>query len=216
MPIEYSEGQKKAYIEEWEQKEKKTLQTISEVKKDVKELTARLTYYNNITVGKFTQESYEALRKVIYPPGAETAEQALELYDLKIIDLTKQSDVLNAKYNKRKLLFDRLHERYQELLALKNDDFCAGDSSSQPIASKSLTTSAPQTVEEDENRKLICHLENEIHRTNVQWTEAEHIRKKYKSIKATLMADAEKFEKSLLELEDALREQQADISRMQV
>lgn len=75
---------------------------------------------------------------------------------------------------------------------------------------------APSTVEEDENRKLICHLENEIHRTNVQWMEAEHIRKKYRSIRATLMADSEKFEKSLLELEKAITEQQTDINRMQV
>lgn len=46
--------------------------------------------------------------------------------------------------------------------------------------------------------------------------EAEHIFKKYKSIKVSLMADSEKFEKSLLELEEAITDQQVDIARMQV
>lgn len=46
--------------------------------------------------------------------------------------------------------------------------------------------------------------------------EAEHIRKKYRSIEASLMNDAERFERSLRELEAALTEQQAEIDRLQV
>lgn len=182
------------------------------MKKDIKELTSRLTFYNNVTNGKCPKESFEAIRKVPYPPGAETAEQALQIYDLKVIDLTKQSDIINARYLKRKEHFDKLHLRYQELLALSSD---ANTGLAPNKGANAVSSAPPQTVEEDTNRKLVYHLENEIHRTNVQWTEAEHVRKKYKSIKASLMADAERFEKSLLELEDALREQQADINRMQ-
>lgn len=111
-------------------------------------------------------------------------------------------DLLNEKYSKRKEYFDKLLEQYQEQLVAKNEN------------PENIPT--PATVEEDESRKLICHLENEIHRTNVQWMEAEHIRKKYRSIKASLMNDSEKFEKSLLELEEAITEQQSDINRMQV
>lgn len=147
---------------------------------------------------------------MVYPPGAETAEQALEIYDLKVIDLTKQLDIVNARYLKRKEYFDKLAVRQQELLALKNEVAAVPNKGANTVSN-----APPQTVEEDANRKLVYHLENEIHRTNVQWTEAEHVRKKYKSIRASLMADAERFEKSLLELEDALREQQADINRMQ-
>lgn len=180
------------------------------MKKDVKELTSRLTYYNNVSNGKCPKESFEAVRKVIYPPGAETAEQALEIYDLKVIDLTKQLDIVNARYLKRKEYFDKLAVRQQELQALKNEVASVPNKGANTVSN-----APPQTVEEDANRKLVYHLENEIHRTNVQWTEAEHVRKKYKSIRASLMADAERFEKSLLELEDALREQQADINRMQ-
>lgn len=46
--------------------------------------------------------------------------------------------------------------------------------------------------------------------------EAEHIRKKYRSIEASLMNDAERFERSLRELDAALAEQQAEIDRLQV
>lgn len=46
--------------------------------------------------------------------------------------------------------------------------------------------------------------------------EAEHIRKKYRSIEASLMNDAERFERSLRELEVALSEQQQEINRLQV
>lgn len=122
---------------------------------------------------------------------------------MQVIDLTKQLDLLNEKYTKRKAFFDQIYAQYQDLLAEKNET----PEAIEPAAS---------TVEEDDNRKLICHLENEIHRTNVQWMEAEHIRKKYRSIRATLSADSEKFEKSLLELEKAITEQQTDINRMQV
>lgn len=113
-------------------------------------------------------------------------------------------DLLNEKYFKRKEYFNKLLEQYQDQLVVKNEN--------QDIEH----VQAPATVEEDESRKLICHLENEIHRTNVQWMEAEHIRKKYRSIKASLLSDSEKFEKSLLELEEAITEQQSDINRMQV
>lgn len=45
--------------------------------------------------------------------------------------------------------------------------------------------------------------------------EAEHIRKKYRSIEASLMTDAERFERSLRELERSLNEQKAEIERLQ-
>lgn len=49
----------------------------------------------------------------------------------------------------------------------------------------------------------------------VQWNEAEHIRKKYRSIKNSLMNDSEKFESTLLKLENDIKEQQHEINRLQ-
>lgn len=118
-----------------------------------------------------------------------------------IIDLKKQTDMINSRYAKRQEYFDKLLDEYQQLLAYKN------------IRSGQFTP--PETVEEDSTRKQITHLENEIHRTSVQWMEAEHIRKKYRGIKASLMNDSEKFESSLLELEQAIMEQQAEINKLE-
>lgn len=171
----------------------------------MKVLTNRLTYFNNIGDRKTAKESVEVCRKVPYPPGAKSAEEALQIYDLAITNLTKQSDLLSSRFLQRKEHFYQLYDEHQNLLSLQPEGI---DSALEQIP--------PQTIDEDENRKLIWHLENEIHRTNVQWTEAEHIRKKYKSIRASLMIDAEKFEKSLLELEEAFRKQQIEINRMQV
>lgn len=196
---------KKATSEEWEQQEKTNQDTIAEYKKSVKLLTNRLTYFSNVGDRKAAKESVEICRKVAYPPGAKSAEQAYDIYDLAITNLTKQSDLLIARFQQRKEHFYRLYDEHQSLLEM------------QPEGVDLVLEQPPaQTVDEDANRKLIWHLENEIHRTNVQWTEAEHIRKKYKSIKASLMIDAEKFEKSLLELEEAFRKQQSEINRMQV
>lgn len=162
--------------------------------------------------GPRTKEK-ELLRQspeINFPSGARTAEEAVKIYDLKIIDLTKESDRLCARYRKRKEHFDRLHQQYVELLAVQGDKAEENDS----LKTKFGTKSPAQTIEEDICRKRIVQLENEIHRKNVQWTEADHIRKKYKAIRASLLGDAERFEKNLLELETALNEQQAEINRM--
>lgn len=63
--------------------------------------------------------------------------------------------------------------------------------------------------------QLITRLENEIHKMEVQWNEAEHIRKKYRAIKNSLMMDSEKFESTLLKMETSMREQQQEINRLQ-
>lgn len=112
--------------------------------------------------------------------------------------------MLAYKFKQRKEYCDQLVIQYNQLLASKTEI------QDLPCAE------APATIEEDEIRKRVCHLENEIHKINVQWMEAEHIRKKYKSIKASLTSDSDNFEKSLLELEQALEEQQVDINKMQV
>ncbi|XP_055371556.1 uncharacterized protein LOC129605679 [Condylostylus longicornis] len=142
--------------------------------------------------------------KPIFPAGAKTVEEACFLTDLKVTGTKKQYDLMHDKYLKRREYFHTLVEHYKELLAYKE--------SAQKFDLNGLP---PETIEEDTNRKLVSHLENEIHRTNVQYMEAEHIRKKYRSIQASLMTDAERFEKSLKELEHALADQQAEINRLQ-
>lgn len=215
------EGQKKATLEEWDGKEKKCLDAIADLKKDIKELTGRLINYINVADGKYSEDPCEAIRTVNYPIGAETAEKALEIYDLQIINQTKKYDLLEAEFVKRKELYNKLQRIKAELIAIRKAETGGAEQITEGKQKSSRQNQfrsnyAPLTIEEDENRKLICHLENEIIRINMQWSQAEHIRKKYKSIQASLMTDAEKFEKNLLELEEALRQQNVDIEKMKV
>lgn len=214
------EGQKKATIEEWEGKEKKCLDLIADLKKEIKELTSRLHNYINVTDGKYSEDPCEAIRTVNYPIGAHTASKALEIYDLQIINQTKKYDLLEAEFHRRKEQYNKLQRIKAETIAIHNAETGAEqttDGKQKSNRQKQFrTNAAPLTIEEDENRKLICHLENEIIRINMQWSQAEHIRKKYKSIQASLMTDAEKFEKNLLELEETLRQQNVDIEKMKV
>ncbi|XP_035892257.1 coiled-coil domain-containing protein 151 [Anopheles stephensi] len=196
-----AEGQKKAYTEEWNDKKKAQNDRMAELRKEVRDLTNKLSYLHNPTSAKAQKNVQEIKRRVPLPPGAKSVAHALRIVDLKVIDLNKQTDVTEDRMRKRERHFKQLVEQYQALVGYR-DAKCDG-------------SNPPETIEEDANRKLITRLENEIHRTTVQWMEAEHIRKKYRGIKSSLMRDAEKFESSLLELEQAITEQQAEINKLE-
>ncbi|XP_055615227.1 outer dynein arm-docking complex subunit 3 [Toxorhynchites rutilus septentrionalis] len=196
-----AEGQKKAYTEEWADTKKAQNDKIAELKKEVRDLTNKLSYLHNPNSAKAQKNVQEIKRRVQLPPGAKTIQDALKIVDLKIIDVNKQADAVEAKHKKREIYYKKLLDQLHMLMGYRN--------------SNADGSNPPETVEEDANRKLITHLENEIHRTSVQWMEAEHIRKKYRGIKFSLMRDAEKFERSLLELEQAITEQQAEITKLE-
>ncbi|XP_035789301.1 coiled-coil domain-containing protein 151-like [Anopheles albimanus] len=196
-----AEGQKKAYTEEWNDKRKAQNDRIAELRKEVRELTNKLSYLHNPNSAKAQKNVQEIKRRLPLPPGAKSISSALQIVDLKIIDLHKQTDMVEDRIRKRDHSLKRLIEHYHTLIGYRD--------------AKSDGSNPPETVEEDANRKLITRLENEIHRTTVQWMEAEHIRKKYRGIKSSLMHDAEKFESSLLDLEHAITEQQAEINKLE-
>lgn len=171
---------------------------------------------------------------VPYPAGARTADEAVHVYDLQRIQCVKRLDLLNARYIKRAQHFDRLYERYRELQSTvplklqqqssvavvggsgpKNTTSDAASSSATTTASVALPAAASGTAAEQETHQRVAQLENDCQRTHVQWMEAEHIRKQYRSIGAALAADAERFERSLQRLERAQRMQDEEIERMQ-
>lgn len=59
-------------------------------------------------------------------------------------------------------------------------------------------------------------MENEIHRINLQASEAIHIKRKYRSIKDNLISDSVRFENALKKLETAIKVQEKEIKRLQV
>ncbi|XP_034111206.1 myosin-9 [Drosophila albomicans] len=211
-----AEGQKTANAAEWQKQNRINCDSIGTLKKDIKELTLKVSRLRNplqrpVVIKEPSSESRKKqgatptiiVGKATYPIGAKNAEDAIFLTDLKLTESRKQTDLVRHKFKARQQHFSRLVERYRELLANKE------------AQNQNLGEKPPETLEEDANRKLVCQLENEIHRTNVQWMEAEHIRKKYRSIEASLMTDAERFERSLRELEQSLNEQKAEIERLQ-
>lgn len=206
-----AEGQRKAYREEWEEERKLNSEGIVELKKGIKDLNSKLRFLNRPSMRNSQPTAApppgtiptEVVHKVDLPPGAASVEDAVQLLDLKCIDLTKQIDLNHDRYLKKQKRFNKLVEEYQVLLGSKNQT--KKTEHSAPV---------PETIVEDYNTKLVCHLENEIHRTTVQWNEAEHIRKKYRSIIGSLMTDSENFESSLVELEQSLTAQQTELDRL--
>lgn len=206
-----AEGQKKAYREDWEEERKINAEMISELKKFIKDLNSKLRFLNKPSVRNNQPmvapppgaAPTEVVHKVDLPPGASSVEDAVRLLDLKVIDLTKLIDLNHERYLRKQKFFNKLVDEYKTLFASKNQ-----------TKRSELSAPVPETIVEDNNTKLICHLENEIHRTSVQWMEAEHIRKKYRSIKESLMGDAENFESSLEEMEQALLVQHTELEHL--
>ncbi|XP_055837664.1 A-kinase anchor protein 9 isoform X2 [Episyrphus balteatus] len=200
-----TEGQKTANAAEWQKQSRINSETLSTLKKENKDLTSQMVMLKNPInrpMGK-DLDIEPGGGKPLYPVGAKSPEEAVFLMDLKITENRKQLDLLRHRFQVRQKYFNKLVQHYEDLLAYKEHQ------------SKEVGGKPPETLEEDANRKLVIQLENEIHRKNVKWNEAEHIKKKYKSIQASLMADAERFERSLKELEEALAEQQTEINRLQ-
>lgn len=84
IKYKFTEGQKKAYIGEWTLRDKTNSDLVTELKKDIKDLTGKLTYLNNINSRKNVENPQEVIRKIPYPPGAKTAEEAVQIIDLKV------------------------------------------------------------------------------------------------------------------------------------
>ncbi|XP_037954603.1 centrosome-associated protein CEP250 [Teleopsis dalmanni] len=211
-----AEGQKTANTAEWQKQNRLNNETISTIKKDIKELTVKCGRLRNPLqrsviireTNSFDQQKTIATPTIVvgnvnYPIGAKCADDAIFLTDLKLTEHRKQLDLLRHRFQNRRRHFNKLIIEYRALKANR-------DAQNQNLGEK-----PPETLEEDANRRLVCKLENEIHRTKVQWMEAEHIRKKYRSIQSSLNNDSERFERSLRELEIKLSEQQTEINQLQ-
>lgn len=85
------------------------------------------------------------IRKINFPPGAKTAEEAVNIFDLKVIDLKKQIDFIHDKYVKKQKHFNKLVEQYHILMAYKSQR-------------EDANTNSSETIEEDDNRKVIIYI----------------------------------------------------------
>lgn len=211
----FVEGQKKATTEVWNEKERKATDSLSELRKTIKDLSTKLVCHINAGDGKHSaNESAETIRTVCYPYGADSAQKAHEIYDLQVINRTKEYDRLEAQFTQRKTTYEQLLLRQSEL-EIYQKIASEGKPAEHTRSGRSAKSKQP-AIDEDGSRMVVCRLENEIIRINEQWQQAETIGRKYKDVKGALLGDATKFEQSLLEIEDALAQQNADIDDIEV
>ncbi|KAK9679861.1 hypothetical protein QE152_g39660 [Popillia japonica] len=64
-------------------------------------------------------------------------------------------------------------------------------------------------------KKAVCDLQNSIHAVQIQWREAEHVRIRYKEIKAALMEDSAHFQSNIEQTTIQAQVQQSDIKQLE-
>lgn len=82
-----SEGQKKAHSEEWETQKKTYTDKITDLKKDIKDLTGKLECTHNPSKKTTSKKKSQVPRKIQLPVGAKSAEQGVQILDLKVITI---------------------------------------------------------------------------------------------------------------------------------
>ncbi|XP_034233396.1 coiled-coil domain-containing protein 151 [Thrips palmi] len=191
--IQLSEGQRKAHYEECESEKKRNAEKIRQLKKEVKELRIKLsqppTCDGNV-LKKYCQNPKEtcALRE-------KKNEDAVEIMDLKVIDLKKKLDLLRFRSKQHQEKMKSLADEYKKLLTKKQQ--------SRLIKNKS------------EAQKERNTLENHIHRIEMNMMEADHVKRKYLSIRASLLDDSVEFESSLRNMEDVIVKQDQEIKHLE-
>lgn len=161
MQCVFIEGQKTANAAEWQKQNRINCDSIGSLKKDIKELTVKVSRLRNplqrpVVIKEPSAEPRKKqaatptiiVGKATYPIGAKNAEDAIFLTDLKLTESRKQMDLVRHRFKARQQHFSRLVERYRELLANKE------------AQSQNLGEKPPETLEEDSNRKVSCSVDN--------------------------------------------------------
>ncbi|XP_057325847.1 calponin homology domain-containing protein DDB_G0272472 [Microplitis mediator] len=192
--IQLSEGQRKANFEECDAKIRESTDKITNLKKDIKNL---LSKYSKII------NNEEAAEKVL-PVSRESSacikkrglQEAISRVDEDNIRLRKKLDLIKYKSNKQQERLAKLLRDYEELMSGRT----------QKMMKKKL---------EDPLKKKIVSLENQLHRVSIMQMEADIVRKKYRSVRASLKSDAAFYVSSLKNLEQNLKDQELEIKQLQ-
>ncbi|PSN45156.1 hypothetical protein C0J52_03936 [Blattella germanica] len=183
--IQLSEGQRKAHFEEWDGEKKRNNEKIKQLKKEVKELHLQLA-----NTGQNFDTILRARSKYPKEAGAlrnKSAEEVVTLLDCKATDLKKKLDLLRHESTKCQNKMKVLAEQYHVLLHRN------GTHAEKPE---------------------VCSLENQIHRVEMNLMEAEHVKKKYRVIRGSLLEDGVAFESTLIKIEEAIKKQEAEIRQL--
>ncbi|XP_039289350.1 coiled-coil domain-containing protein 151 [Nilaparvata lugens] len=193
--IQLSEGRRKAYYEECDAEKKRNVEKIRNLKKSIKELYSELAkpakFQSDEMIlkagGKFTKETTALRNKDI--------EEVAELLDYKVIDLQKKLDLINHQAKEYQSEMKKLADKYHKLVMCSVTD--------------------PAKKRREPAVRIISTLENQIHRIEMNQMEADHLRKKYRSIRSSLLQDGVKYESMLKKLEDDIMKEENEIMHLQ-
>lgn len=137
-----TDGQRKATSEEWEKQKTNNYALIVTTKRQIKELTSKLTGLQSGGSYSPAETSY-TISRVKYPVGAHSPQDAIRIIDMKVIDNRKNLDLLHDKYKKRHVLFNQLLEDYKSLLSY-----------TEKSKQENPGNKPAETLEEENNRKV--------------------------------------------------------------
>ncbi|XP_049782214.1 outer dynein arm-docking complex subunit 3 [Schistocerca cancellata] len=192
--IQLSEGQRKAHFEECDAEKKQNIEKIVQLKKEIKEM-----YLERGKPGQcdelLVKSNYRNAKGVNVLRRKKNYEVA-GILDDRICGLKKKLDVLRHQSRVAQRRMKKLASEYQELL-------------------QSVFSTQRKDLGDNLSSKQVCSLENQIHRVEMNMMEAEHVKKKYRSIRTSLLDDSVEFESTLKRLENMIQKQQAEINHLQ-
>ncbi|XP_063983738.1 outer dynein arm-docking complex subunit 3 [Diachasmimorpha longicaudata] len=192
--IQLSEGQRKANFEECDAKKRESLDILGNLKKEIKTLQIKYTKAKNNEeaadkVALTSRESSVCVRKC-------GLEQAIARVDEDNIRLRKKLDLVKYESDKQQDRLSKLLGEYEQYINGKVQKFV-------------------ERKLDNPLKKKVISLENHLHRISVMQMEADTVRKKYRSVRASLKSDAAFYVSQLKNLEKSIKDQDAEINQLQ-
>nr|CAD7197578.1 unnamed protein product [Timema douglasi] len=189
-----AEGQRKAYFEECDLEKNKNTEKLRNLKKENKHLYLQLGSFSKLDedVFKVTKRPTKDIMALKNKTGDEVA----TVLDCKVIDMQKKLDLVRHQSKLCQRRMKQLADEYHKLLQ------------------KNIQKQTVRKTQTPETRK-VTSLENQIHRVNMNMMEAEHVKKKYRAIRNSLLDDSVSFESSLKKLEKSIQKQEMEIKHLQ-
>nr|CAD7400192.1 unnamed protein product [Timema cristinae] len=192
--IQLSEGQRKAYFEECDLEKNKNTEKLRNLKKEIKQLYSQLGSFSKLDEDVFKVTKRPT--KDIMALKNKTGDEVVTVLDCKVIDMQKKLDLVRHQSKLCQMRMKQLADEYHKLLQ------------------KNIQKQTVRKTQTPETRQ-VTSLENQIHHVDMNMMEAEHVKKKYRAIRNSLLDDSVSFESSLKKLEKSIQKQEMEIKHLQ-
>ncbi|CAG2059639.1 unnamed protein product, partial [Timema podura] len=217
--IQLSEGQRKAYFEECDLEKKKNTEKLRNLKKEIKQLYSQLGSFS-----KLDEDVFKVTRRPIKDIMAfknKTGDEVATVLDCKVIDMQKKLDLVRHQSKLCQRRMKQLADEYHKLLQKNIQKQTVRKTQTPETRLKFSDTPLSKTVLRGQSFGVlrwlvqVTSLENQIHRVDMNMMEAEHVKKKYRAIRNSLLDDSVSFESSLKKLEKSIQKQEMEIKHLQ-